>query len=129
MSQCLYAYNNSNYDDVVGSGWQATQVSTISIMSFSGRIFIGKYLCSAHILCTITRFLHRLIFRLYEKQVWHATLVLSYISCRHVFHFPSCDGHHQRYRSLVDCECSSWPCLWECLVSVPHCFSRVVWDV
>ena len=46
MSQCLYAYNNPNYDDVVGSGWQAAQVSTISIMNFSGRIFIGKYIFS-----------------------------------------------------------------------------------
>ena len=45
MSQCLYAYNNPNYDDVVGSGWQAAQVSAISIMNFSGRIFIGKF-CS-----------------------------------------------------------------------------------
>ena len=43
MSQCLYAYNNPNYDDVVGSGWQAAQVSIISIMNFSGRIFIGRY--------------------------------------------------------------------------------------
>jgi len=41
MSQCLYAYNNPNYDDVVGSGWKAAQVSTVSIMNFSGRIFIG----------------------------------------------------------------------------------------
>jgi len=41
MSQCLYAYNNPNYDEVVASGWQAGQVSTISIMNFSGRIFIG----------------------------------------------------------------------------------------
>jgi hypothetical protein len=44
MSQCLYAYNNPYYDDVVGSGWQAAQVSTISIMNFSGRIFIGTKL-------------------------------------------------------------------------------------
>lgn len=44
MSQCLYAYNNPNYDEVVASGWQASQVSTISIMNFSGRVFIGEYL-------------------------------------------------------------------------------------
>ena len=25
MSRCLYAYNNPNYSDVVGSGWQAAQ--------------------------------------------------------------------------------------------------------
>jgi len=41
MSQCLYAYNNPNYDGVVGARWQAAQVSTISVMNFSGRIFIG----------------------------------------------------------------------------------------
>jgi len=41
MSQCLYAYNNPDYDEIVGSGWQAAQVSTISIMNFLGRIFIG----------------------------------------------------------------------------------------
>jgi hypothetical protein len=38
----------------------------------------------------------------YFEQVWHATLVLSYISCRYVFHFPSCSGRHQRYRPFVD---------------------------
>ena len=48
MSQCLYAYNNSNYDDVVGSAWQAAQVSTISITSFLGRIFIGRYCVFDH---------------------------------------------------------------------------------
>jgi len=41
MSQCLYAYNNPNYDEVVASGWQVRQVSTISIMNFSGRVSIG----------------------------------------------------------------------------------------
>ena len=48
MSQCLYAHNNSDYDDSVAVGWQTAQVSTFSIMNFSGRILIGKY-CS-HIL-------------------------------------------------------------------------------
>ena len=43
MAQCLYAYNNPNYDEVVASGWQAAQVSTISIMNFSGRILMGKH--------------------------------------------------------------------------------------
>ena len=54
MSQCLYAYNNPNYDDLVGSGWQAAQVSTISIMNFSGRILIGKH-CSHYFypLCSV----------------------------------------------------------------------------
>jgi MFS family permease len=53
MSQCLYAYNNPNYDDVVASGWQAAQVSTISIMNFSGRIFIGKYCSNSSHPCTL----------------------------------------------------------------------------
>ena len=42
MAQFLYAHNNSNYDDVEASRWQATQVSIISLMNFSGRIIIGK---------------------------------------------------------------------------------------
>ena len=53
MSQCLYAYNNTNYDDVVGSEWQAAQVSTISIMNFSGRIFIGKFCSHPFHPCTL----------------------------------------------------------------------------
>ena len=52
MSQCLYAYNNPNYDEVVGSGWQAAQVSTISIMNFSGRIFIGINCSNSFYPCT-----------------------------------------------------------------------------
>ncbi|KAJ3509070.1 hypothetical protein NLJ89_g5413 [Agrocybe chaxingu] len=41
MSQALYAYKEPHYDDVVAAGWQATQVSTISLTNFLGRIFIG----------------------------------------------------------------------------------------
>ena len=41
MSQALYAHNNAHYDEVEASGWQAAQVSAISLMNFSGRIFIG----------------------------------------------------------------------------------------
>ncbi|KJA16098.1 hypothetical protein HYPSUDRAFT_47749 [Hypholoma sublateritium FD-334 SS-4] len=41
MSQALYAHNNAHYDEIEASGWQATQVSAISLMNFSGRIFIG----------------------------------------------------------------------------------------
>ena len=47
MSQALYAFKNSKYDEVEASGWQATQVSAISLMNFSGRIFIGEQLFSA----------------------------------------------------------------------------------
>ena len=128
MSQCLYAYNNPNYDDVVGSGWQAAQVSTISIMNFSGRIFIGEYCSHSFYPCTPDLSLHRLSIRLYEEQVWDATLILSCNSCRYVFHFSGCNGQHQRYRPSVDCECSTRPCLWKCFLSVPNSMSRVVWD-
>ncbi|KAF8147204.1 major facilitator superfamily domain-containing protein [Crassisporium funariophilum] len=41
MSQALYAHDNPEYDEVKASGWQAAQVSAISLMNFSGRIFIG----------------------------------------------------------------------------------------
>ncbi|CAA7269647.1 unnamed protein product [Cyclocybe aegerita] len=41
MSQALYAHKEPHYDDVVAAGWQATQVSTISLTNFLGRIFIG----------------------------------------------------------------------------------------
>ncbi|KAF8632395.1 hypothetical protein AX17_004836 [Amanita inopinata Kibby_2008] len=41
MSQALYAKANPVYDDVQASKWQATQVSSISVMNFAGRIFIG----------------------------------------------------------------------------------------
>ena len=43
MSQFLYTHNNSNYDDVEASKWQAAQVSTISLMSCSARIMIGRF--------------------------------------------------------------------------------------
>ncbi|KAJ7775723.1 major facilitator superfamily domain-containing protein [Mycena maculata] len=41
MSQALFAKGNPTYDEVEASRWQATQVSTISLMNFSGRILIG----------------------------------------------------------------------------------------
>ncbi|KAJ7470410.1 major facilitator superfamily domain-containing protein [Mycena latifolia] len=41
MSQALFAKGNPAYDEVEASRWQAAQVSTISIMNFSGRILIG----------------------------------------------------------------------------------------
>ncbi|KAJ7149060.1 major facilitator superfamily domain-containing protein [Mycena crocata] len=41
MSQALFSKGNPTYDEVEASRWQATQVSTISIMNFAGRILIG----------------------------------------------------------------------------------------
>jgi hypothetical protein len=41
IAQALFAKGNPNYDEVVASRWQATQVSAISITNFMGRIAIG----------------------------------------------------------------------------------------
>ncbi|TFK35096.1 major facilitator superfamily domain-containing protein [Crucibulum laeve] len=41
MSQALFSKNNPNYDQVEAACWQSAQVSSISLMNFSGRIFIG----------------------------------------------------------------------------------------
>ncbi|KAJ7235305.1 major facilitator superfamily domain-containing protein [Mycena haematopus] len=41
MSQALFAQTHPVYDEVEASKWQATQVSTISVMNFAGRIIIG----------------------------------------------------------------------------------------
>src|SRR5688572_29362334 len=41
MSQALFAHGNSTYDERQAAVWQAQQVSYISLMNFSGRIFIG----------------------------------------------------------------------------------------
>ncbi|KAJ7174561.1 major facilitator superfamily domain-containing protein [Mycena filopes] len=41
MSQALFSKGNPAYDEIEASKWQATQVSTISIMNFSGRVVIG----------------------------------------------------------------------------------------
>ena len=69
MSQCLYAYNNPNYDDVVGSGWQTAQVSTISIMNFLGRIFIGINYSKSFFACT------------QSVQAWYLTLRRTSMAC------------------------------------------------
>jgi hypothetical protein len=42
MAQTLYfSGRNQGYDPIEAAGWQASQVSMISLMNFSGRIFIG----------------------------------------------------------------------------------------
>ena len=43
ISQALFAHNNPDYDEVKAAQWQATQVSTVSIMNFLGRISIGPH--------------------------------------------------------------------------------------
>lgn len=48
MSQLLYAHQNSEYDKVKASGWQAAQVSLFSLMSFAGRFSIGKSIQKAY---------------------------------------------------------------------------------
>jgi hypothetical protein len=42
MAQALYfSGRNKGTDPIEAAGWQASQVSTLSLMNFSGRIFIG----------------------------------------------------------------------------------------
>ncbi|KAI0820729.1 MFS general substrate transporter [Trametes gibbosa] len=41
ISQALFANNNPDYDEVKAAQWQATQVSTVSVMNCLGRIAIG----------------------------------------------------------------------------------------
>ncbi|KAI0666143.1 major facilitator superfamily domain-containing protein [Trametes maxima] len=41
ISQALFANNNPDYDEVKAAQWQATQVSTVSVMNCLGRILIG----------------------------------------------------------------------------------------
>ncbi|KAI0717569.1 MFS general substrate transporter [Cerioporus squamosus] len=41
ISQSLFAFNNPDYDEVKAAQWQATQVSTVSLMNCLGRICIG----------------------------------------------------------------------------------------
>ncbi|KAI0368451.1 MFS general substrate transporter [Pilatotrama ljubarskyi] len=41
ISQALFANDNPDYDEVKAAQWQATQVSTISVMNCLGRILIG----------------------------------------------------------------------------------------
>ncbi|KAI0059338.1 MFS general substrate transporter [Artomyces pyxidatus] len=41
IAQALFAKGNPAYDEVEASVWQAAQVSTVSLMNFSGRILIG----------------------------------------------------------------------------------------
>ncbi|KAF8812676.1 MFS general substrate transporter [Phlegmacium glaucopus] len=43
MSRCLYAHNNSLYNDAQALRWQAAQVSAISLSNFGGRIMIGFF--------------------------------------------------------------------------------------
>ncbi|KAF8812969.1 hypothetical protein BYT27DRAFT_7085678, partial [Phlegmacium glaucopus] len=43
MSRCLYAHNNSLYNEAQAMRWQAAQVSAISLSNFGGRIMIGFF--------------------------------------------------------------------------------------
>lgn len=47
MSQALYGFKNPQYNPIRASQWQATQVSTISLMNCAGRLFIGPYVLCA----------------------------------------------------------------------------------
>ena len=52
ISQLLYAHQNSEYDKVKASGWQAAQVSLLSLMSFTGRFSIGKSIEKITLVCS-----------------------------------------------------------------------------
>lgn len=41
ISQALFAKGDPNFDERKAAQWQATQVSTVSIMNCIGRILIG----------------------------------------------------------------------------------------
>ncbi|KAI0333452.1 MFS general substrate transporter [Cubamyces sp. BRFM 1775] len=41
ISQALFANKNPDYDEIKAAQWQATQVSTVSVMNCLGRILIG----------------------------------------------------------------------------------------
>ena len=43
ISQALFANKNPDYDEIKAAQWQATQVSTVSVMNCLGRILIGKH--------------------------------------------------------------------------------------
>ena len=44
MAQALYfSGRHGGHDPIKAAGWQASQVSIISLMNFSGRIFIGTF--------------------------------------------------------------------------------------
>lgn len=41
ISHALYANSNPNYNEAEASEWQTSQVSTLSVCNFAGRVFIG----------------------------------------------------------------------------------------
>lgn len=55
MTQALYARTAPVYDEIRASQWQATQVSTISIMNCLGRIFIGVIADSSKTFYNVSR--------------------------------------------------------------------------
>lgn len=50
ISHALYANSNPNYNEAEASEWQTSQVSTLSVCNFAGRVFIGEVsLCAYYI--------------------------------------------------------------------------------
>jgi hypothetical protein len=94
MSQVLYVKDNTAYDDVEASKWQATQVSAISIMSCTGRLAIGVFVFSRFsrvIECALTIYVsnHRFDLRLLQNSAWHSTFYVPHPCFLPVLHLSS----------------------------------------
>ncbi|KAL0958699.1 hypothetical protein HGRIS_014030 [Hohenbuehelia grisea] len=79
MSQILYAKSANPYRDVEAAKWQSAQVSTISVVSFLGRVCMGLspifFFAAAR--KTLKYLAFRCIFRLPEEPLGLAKIILS----------------------------------------------------
>ena len=94
ISQLLYAHQNPVYDKVEASGWQAAQVSLLSLMSFSGRFSIGKSIQNASVFFIRLNLLYtyRLDFGFRQKHIQLASLIFTSIYCHSFLCFSACVG-------------------------------------
>lgn len=100
ISQALFAKGDPDFDDKKAAQWQATQVSTISIMNCLGRLAIGMLLdlfaaSNVLILC-------RHDSRFYKEQA-AATSVILHIACNSIIR-PLAGGglFNRRGQELVE---------------------------
>jgi hypothetical protein len=93
MSLALSAKGDPSYDKSKAARWQATQVSTLSIMNFSGRIFIGEL--SPSFLETICTLFHRPYIGLYEELSRFPTFLLPLSGRFSVYCFASPYGEYR----------------------------------
>jgi len=96
MSLALSAKGDPSYDQSVAARWQAAQVSTLSIMNCSGRIFIGELLpASLELLSDNRTWLGRPYLGLREKLFRVSTFLLSHIGRLSIYYLSS---PHSEYR-------------------------------